>query len=403
MSTHRRIFHDIIPWVLLLAIPFGDKVESVIIVFILLIFKWENILITSLIATLLFLHAVPTIIFHDYPSPKVFQQILLISAYIIGYSTFFKKCVPSVDDFWKKYMLACLFFSYLSLIEYVVYLINGTDIFYVEGNNFTGQGYFLRVHAYFQEPGYFAAFLSPSVACILISNNYKKNNIIQSLVILITYCLTISAVAYVIIACSIGYRLCISKYKIILLSVLSVASIIIISSFFVRFSYEDANGPFEQSFAKICETADAFTDLTPQNFEKFNYSTYATTSNLYVATKAPSRLFGAGIGSHVHSYESLYHSNFVMYGLNKADAFSLLTRIFSEFGIIGVVIVFFSIVRIFNKSDIINVSTAFYIISCLVRGGHYTYNGVFLFIFLYIYTSSFYENRKSLHNYPSIQ
>ena len=94
------------------------------------------------------------------------------------------------------------------------------------------------------------------------------------------------------------------------------------------------------------------------------------------------------------NYYSTYKSNFSGYGQNAQDGYSLVIRIFSEFGIIGVFFLFLFIIRNLNITNPINISVLFLIGQLLIRGGHYTLYGTIFFFFLYYYTSK----RKVIQN-----
>ena len=125
--------------------------------------------------------------------------------------------------------------------------------------------------------------------------------------------------------------------------------------------------------------------------EKLNISSYALLSNLYVATISPSRFLGTGLGTHEQNYNLSYRSSFYEYGLNKKDAYSILIRIFSEFGYIGIILLFLFLIKYFNMKNPINIACLFTIIQYMIRGGHYTLYGTVFIFFLYFYSSKKYN------------
>ena len=150
----------------------------------------------------------------------------------------------------------------------------------------------------------------------------------------------------------------------------------------------------DASLIKISDTFTAFKNVDPGMFEVLNLSSYATLSNLWVSFNAPNRIIGTGIGTHSESYSRIYKSDFSHYGLNQHDAYSILIRVFSEFGFIGISILFLFLYRLFNRLNIINISILPYLLAHLIRGGHYTINGMFFFCMLYYLTSKTDRNER---------
>ena len=74
------------------------------------------------------------------------------------------------------------------------------------------------------------------------------------------------------------------------------------------------------------------------------------------------------------------------YGLNKYDGYSLLIRLYSETGLIGLSLFFLFVGRNYNRNSLINSSIVFLIVSFMLRGGHYTLNGTVFFFFMYYWT-----------------
>ena len=128
----------------------------------------------------------------------------------------------------------------------------------------------------------------------------------------------------------------------------------------------------------------------------FNASTYAWLTNIKVAIEAPYRICGTGLGTHKDSYERLNPESFNsyrLYGLNKDDAYSITTRIYSELGLIGIFVMILFLYKNINRHNVGNMMALGYLLNRLITGGHYTTTGMFLFLFLFYYT-----NKKSIQN-----
>ena len=170
--------------------------------------------------------------------------------------------------------------------------------------------------------------------------------------------------------------------------------------FILNYSTEsqDMNSSWKAMVIKTSESINAFSDFEPEYFEVLNFSTYALLTNLWVANEAPCRLTGTGLGTHEINYEMGYQSDFVFYGLNKTDAYSLFTRLYSEFGIIGVFLVVYLLLKYRNIDNPINVAILVVFIAYFIRGGYYFIYGVVFYAYLFYYTSSITVNRMKEYN-----
>jgi len=382
-----RWIDHLIQWVLLLMIPFGVIGETVVVMCILLLYKWKNVTATLIFAIILLIHLLPGIFFYDYPHAKGIQQVILVTVYFLGYSTFYRSCVRGTEEIWKKYTQACQIFAVLAFVQLFIFTATGYDPFLI-GRSVSRLSGGIRLHAYFAEPGVYATFLTPYVAYTILCWKSIKDTEKWDVIVVCSYLLTMTSISYTLFILALLYRLLMSKYRVPSL-MLIVIPLVYVASLTVRqyASYSIQRGLFGQAVAKISETGTALQRLTPRTFENYNLSTYATTSNLWIATKAPMRLWGTGIGTHPVNYERIYRSSIIGYGQNKEDAYSLFIRVFSEFGMAGIVMLVFFLFRYHNRSQMINVSILFYLVANLMRGGHYTFNGLFFFAFLYYMTS----------------
>ena len=146
---------------------------------------------------------------------------------------------------------------------------------------------------------------------------------------------------------------------------------------------------------------DTFETLIGKKEAKFsNLSTYSLTSNGYVSMKCfqKSPLFGFGLGSHPISYERIIHPGMAggwykgdAYGLNKKSAGSMFFRLMSETGLFGLMVVLYFVfgLRIKNINNInmyvLSNSIFTMFILQLIRQGHYFYNGLFFFVWMYYF------------------
>jgi len=149
---------------------------------------------------------------------------------------------------------------------------------------------------------------------------------------------------------------------------------------------------------------DTINSAISSDLSKANLSTYAFLSNFYVSSQSflSNPVMGNGIGSHVES-RNLYLQDITgievfekaeMDQLNAKDAASLFSRLMSEMGLIGIVGVFYFIIRFYvpNKDDeslsqkvIISRAILLYFFAKLFREGHYFSPEMYFFVFLYVF------------------
>jgi len=140
-------------------------------------------------------------------------------------------------------------------------------------------------------------------------------------------------------------------------------------------------------------------------------SIYAIVSNAFIAFKSFTNnvLFGMGLGSHPISYDRFFNLGALKGFLNpaltlgdgagvcKGDSGSLFLRLFSETGLFGVIVVFYFIIRFRFRNDnnnslfVMNSAAFILFILVLLRQGHYFYNGLFFFVWIYYFSYKIYN------------
>lgn len=329
---------------------------------------------------------------NSYEYGKFFQQFFLISIYVICYIQFFQYHKENLHEIWDKFLKISYFICIVGLIQFIIFYFTFVDIF---ENGFEGNGRFIRIHSFFVEAGNLATYLTPCVVYVISSPEYRKKKKKESYILVLTYLLTFTTIAYFIGLLIIIYKLY-TKCK-WFRYVFLIPIILLFLNFLESSQNKDySNQNFLNSMQlKFTQSITAFENFSPYEFELLNASSYATLTNLWIAVNAPNRVMGTGLGTHEISYEKLYKSDYRLYGLNKDDAYSLFTRIFSEFGVIGVIILYFFIKKYYRKNSIISLSLLFLFLSMGIRGGHYFAYGVIFFAFLYIYSANY--NDKKYH------
>jgi hypothetical protein len=148
---------------------------------------------------------------------------------------------------------------------------------------------------------------------------------------------------------------------------------------------------------------DTINSMIDKDLSKANLSTYALLSNFYVANQSflSNPLLGNGMGSHVNS--RIRYLNEIegiqvfeemgLETLNDRDAGSLFTRVLSELGIVGILGIFYFIIRFYVPSKngeitfqaITSRAILLYFFSKLLREGHYFSPEMYFFVFLFVF------------------
>lgn len=333
--------------------------------------------------------SVCTILYVGYPFDKFLQQFLLLTVSVLGYEIYFTRYVKDYLSVFMSYMKLANILSIVTYIQLSIYLVTGRDVFFwvlTTAEN-------IRVHAWISEPGWYAAFMTPAISFIIYNKQYREANKWKSFSMILSYLLSLSALAYFALLLIFAQWIYV-RYKKVVMTV-AVSGVALLSVFLVymntgKFSQESSsfdNTPVGAIVGKIQQSFVVLMFFEPKYFEMMNASTYATMTNLWVAINAPSRIVGTGLGTHEYNYTETYRDNgYYLYGLNKLDAYSLFTRLLSEFGILGIVIVFVTMICNYNSKSMVNKSLLIYFLSMFVRGGMYTGYGIVLFAFMYYYS-----------------
>lgn len=301
---------------------------------------------------------------------KFLEQILLLTAFVIFYRVFFLRISNQVNTIDKYYIKFSLLISCIALFQFAL------DI--------TQAG---RAIVFGGEAGDLSLLLLPAVIRFI-----KQRKVDGRLVIiLIAFALAGSAASILTLFIIIAIVLLPSKEQLkkhlfLCCTISSIATILI-----SYISYQVLNGEKSESFivVRFQVTWEALQsgNFDYSDYEAFSASTYAWLVNMKVASEAPYRLCGTGLGTHKDSYERLYsETNFRLYGLNKDDAYSIFTRVYSELGLIGLLLLFLFIIKNTNRNSPVNIMALAYIINSLITGGHYTTTGQIFFYFLLYYT-----------------
>ena len=314
-----------------------------------------------------------------------------------------------VERLFKAYLQIALCVAALGIFQELSFLIHfekGYEYGWIFNKWYSSPatGGMLRVNSVFMEPSHFAIAMAPAMF-IAVSRLFKKNSpylksVWSSLILITSYLLTFSAIAYFAIALSIVLLLNIKKWKyslllIVLVPFLSFAAYRFIPE--IRMRVDSTLG----------------VALGSKNLATSHLSVYVVASNAFVAYKSltDNILFGHGLGSHPVSYDQ-----YIVFDIdggfwsnkypraNKADAGSLLLRLLSETGLFGTIAVLYFVfkfrLKMRDETDMTLISNAIFVLLILqlLKQGHYFYNGLFFFVWVYYFAYQIHrqKNRQML-------
>lgn len=293
---------------------------------------------------------------------KYIQQILVISLLVGQYMSFFRK---------YRFFSRSLLLSYLDFCVVICFY----SILNMHGGRATPWGC---------ESGVLGGFIVPALAYLIFNNK-----IINLRFFIIALCgfLIASPTLNLIFAITVGFKLLFySKKSFCKIALFSMMCCVFYLSGNFNVLNETTELSQERNEKLGSETIDNIVVLFKDGkFDKqsMNESTSAFLANAKVAIEAPSRLFGTGLGSHQYSYIDYWG----VFGLNCEDAYSTLVRLYSEFGVIGLIAIFMFLKKNCNTKNEVNNSILLGLIYYLLRGGQYVLIGFILFIFWYYYSS----------------
>lgn len=373
---------------------------------IMYVLRYRSVRINSNFLVILIILTISSLVNVCFENDSVFfiaKQVVGILLTGSAYYLLIKVNDYSIEKLFKIYLRIALVVAAIGIFQEFSYLVKfkiGYDYDWMplirkwECETTTRIG-LLRVNSIFTEPGHFAVSMAPAFFVSFL-DIFKRNSLSLrskwgSMIIIVSYILTFSLLAYITILISV---LMVARFKRFrhLMSAMIIALILVFSAYgFVPDIRMRIDGIVE--FFK-------HPSVTPDT----HMSVYAVISNAFIAFNSfiNNFLFGSGLGSHPVSYDkfsSLGIAKGFMWPIAppcnvevcKGDSGSLFLRLFSETGLFGVMAVFYFIFRFRLKLATDNsttiVSSAIFILFVLqlLRMGHYFYNGLFFFVWVYYF------------------
>ncbi len=359
--TEAFFFNFIIDWKLLYLI---------ILVNYILLFRIKKIVFNKYFVYLLLfflIHGLITYTIIWIPYNFMISQILGITVV----ATYYYNLIPLYDK--KKIISVYLKLSlWAAIIGYPMYFLN---INLNDG----------RLQSIFKEPAHYVVVVIPACYYYFKIKNYKA-----FIIILGTLILSNSSLGY--IGCALMFiipNLTLKRLKYLI----ALTPVI-----FIFFYYTYVQYPFFK--LRVDDTYKSLSAVNTGKFEEYtNLSTYVLLGNMFIAKQnVIDHPLGSGIGSHHYMHTQRYIKDMRVPPYiringsaddNSFDACSLFTRIFSEFGFIGFVLVLFTMYyssRCFKSDELFFAQGVFvYLLLKLFRDGHYFPPELYFFIWMFYY------------------
>ena len=310
----------------------------------------------------------------------------------------------NVKLFFKIYCKLCLIVSFIAIIQVISFLIDfkyGFDYSWIFNKwGFIKGGIIgIRVNSILAEPSQLGIVLSPALF-VSVRNLIKRKSLYfkrwQSLLIVIIVILTTSTIAYF------GFLLIVLiNTKSFKLRYILIGLIISIFGFFV--AYRNVN-----EFKLRVDAAKGLWIDEDFDIINTNNSSFVLYNNLHIAKKNLLRhpLFGTGLGSHETAFKNFSLTKKLLnykFEFNVKDGNSLLIRLCTETGLIGVIlIILFCIKNLIIERETNEIIEIKYVISnalfvlivlTLLRQGNYMLNGLPLIFLMYYYNNHQNQNQ----------
>ena len=350
---------------------------------------------------------------------KIFVNLsvnLIFYQYVIQYYGFDVKLI------FKKYINISFFICAIGLFQLFSFWIGftfGYDLRILLPLNKWGLvpgGLGIRVNSLFSEPASLGIAIAPAFFVSLYQLITRTNEFIsikRSLLIITCYCLSFSSLAFLGVFLSIIFiTLNFGAVRYFLFA--------IPLSFFLFFVAYNNAAEFKVRIDGVKElfVDDILNEAKPgetrkakvkriQDFLKLVHgSSFVFYNNYYIAKQnfLKNPLFGTGIGSHEFAYYKYTLNKLIggIYEFNTGDANSLFLRTASEVGLFGAIFLILFVFKYYVSHDlngrednnywIISNALLILILLTYLRQGNYTYNGFFLYGWLYFYNSYNYKN-----------
>lgn len=332
------------------------------------------------------LHGFLMFLLFSNPLPSLIAQLLGISVSSIFYYNLYR--IYTFQPLVEVYKRIAFALAILAI-----------PMFYFKINTFV----FNRLNGILTEPAHYAAIMLPALYLFFRKGAYFKAGIV-----LLTIFLTKSSVGFIALVFMLLVPLVKLKYfvrySIIAIVILLFSGIYIASKWDEKIDENKSN----KIVRRLKQTQDSFNAVHTGKFNPdTNLSSYAFLSNLFVTKEIVlNNPFGMGLGSYRHEYDKVYPKlsppeyliTLKQSTINRTDANSLLFRMLADLGVFGLLIFIYFLyrsIKIFGKDGKqAQQSSFFYLITKLIREGHYFSPEFYFFVFLFLDGSDEYFTRS---------
>ncbi|MDX2171826.1 MAG: hypothetical protein SFY56_01820 [Bacteroidota bacterium] len=341
---------------------------------------------------------------------------LVFYQYVMQYYEF------DVKKIFKMYLNVSFFVCVLGLFQLVSYLVGfvyGYDfriLFPINKWGLSLGGLGVRINSVFSEPSYLGAYIAPAFFIAIYQVITRTSNFMsikKSLVIIVCYLLSASSVGYLgVFLCVILLTLNYGAVRYFLIAIPLVVILFItaynnteefkvrvdgINELFFQDIMDEKVYQGETSFGRLRRIKDFLKRVHGSSFVLYN--NYNAAKQNFIENP----FFGTGLGSHEFAFEKYNLASKIgnIYEFNVTDANSMFLRTVSEVGLIGVVFLIFFVIKFFVSRDLNMreiddywlISNALLVLILLqyARQGNYTYNGFFLYCWMYYYNKVAYS------------
>jgi len=386
--------------------PFEFNLGYLFIIFFLIAYIWRyrSLCVNSSFIILLIILTILSLINVYFGNNTVFLLAKQVSGILItgvAYYLLVKINNYDINKLFKIYLQIALIVAAIGVFQELSFLVGfrmGYDYKWVPmmikwecGHAGGALSRLLRINSIFMEPAHFAISMAPAFFASFLAIIKKSNLFLKArwanFVIIISYILTFSIIAYVAILISLLLFPHPKKKRYLLILAVTIP----VLSFAVYNFIPDIRMRVDDGVKIINQLK-----MPPDTHE----SVYSVVSNSFVAFKSfmANPLFGHGLGSHPVSYDKFIRLG-APYGfwqadrpeVCKGDSGSLFLRLLSEIGLFGIAIAFYFIFRFRlkmgnnRKLEIISNGIFILFILYLLRQAHYFYNGLFFFVWVYYF------------------
>lgn len=327
---------------------------------------------------------------------KIFVGVFLSSLFYYYVLCHYKF---DVEKIFRYYLRGVVIVCVIGVVQYVSFLAGfkpGYNYQWLLNKWGAVPGEFgIRVNSVFPEASQMAIFIAPAAFIalynLMLGHNYGLKKW-QSILVLVVTILTTSSTGYI----GFFFAVMILMINYGRIGVFFIGLVVMLLGGVLLYNNVEA-------FKSRVDTSAGLWLEKEFSIKNINSSSFVLYNNYHIAIENfyENGLTGTGLGSHAVAFDrfSLTRRNDIIdIKFNKADGNSMLVRLISETGLIGVFFIFWIIFSRFVRRDVadpegsnlwlVSGAVLIIIILYLLRQGNYFVNGFPLFVWIYYYTKT---------------